>query len=573
MHSPPVQPSSAITSGTGSVRTMCDEVTVRRERSARQRARGRADRQHGGAGAHAAAVGLGGHAGARPRAGRTRASARRRRAALDQPPAQAEREAGGLQRGEVRHAARRRGRPARRSARAPRPRQLHARARARPAPPRPRRRPGRPRRTPAPSTRTGSPTGRTRRPRPRSRHQAPTRGDRLAGGVQQRPRADRRRSARAGTAPTATCDSQKPPLRPLGPWPQTPPSSSATRGAPLEQLPGGPHARVAPADDHDVGVTAPSSGGARLDRSGLLEPPPGGSVTSYLRIVGADGQDPSHRREALRGARPGRRAAGILHALEGQDAPGRGRLRDHLGGRSPGRPGRAGRLRPEAASKWRFADLPIIPDEFKLVPNDERAAKQLRAIHRLMADDDIDRIVNACDAGREGELIFAYVYDLAEVKKPVERLWLSSMTKKAISRGVRAAAPRRGDEAARGGRPLALGGRLGGRHERHPRGEHPPARGVRRRRLARSRADADAGAGGAPRGGDQGVQAGALLAGGGALRGERRARVLAAATWAASGCRPSRTPPRSSRPRPAGRARSRSSSARRSASARSCSTT
>jgi DNA topoisomerase-3 len=82
--------------------------------------------------------------------------------------------------------------------------------------------------------------------------------------------------------------------------------------------------------------------------------------------------------------------------------------------------------------KWRFADLPIIPDEFKLVPNDERSAKQLRAIHKLIADDEIDRIINACDAGREGELIFAYLYDLAEVKKPVERLWLSSMTKKAI---------------------------------------------------------------------------------------------------------------------------------------------
>ncbi|HEY1273818.1 MAG TPA: DNA topoisomerase 3 [Thermoleophilaceae bacterium] len=83
--------------------------------------------------------------------------------------------------------------------------------------------------------------------------------------------------------------------------------------------------------------------------------------------------------------------------------------------------------------KWRFADLPIIPDEFKLVPNDERAKKQLGAIHRLMADDEIDRIVNACDAGREGELIFAYVYDTAKEKKPVERLWLSSMTKSAIT--------------------------------------------------------------------------------------------------------------------------------------------
>ncbi len=83
--------------------------------------------------------------------------------------------------------------------------------------------------------------------------------------------------------------------------------------------------------------------------------------------------------------------------------------------------------------KWRFADLPILPDEFKLTPNDERSAKQLRAIHRLMADDEVETIVNACDAGREGELIFAYLYDLAPVHKPVQRLWLSSMTKSAIS--------------------------------------------------------------------------------------------------------------------------------------------
>jgi DNA topoisomerase-3 len=82
--------------------------------------------------------------------------------------------------------------------------------------------------------------------------------------------------------------------------------------------------------------------------------------------------------------------------------------------------------------KWRYADLPIVPEKFKLVPNDERAKKQLNAIHRLMARDDIDMIVNACDAGREGELIFAYVYETAKVKKPVQRLWLNSMTRKAI---------------------------------------------------------------------------------------------------------------------------------------------
>src|SRR5215218_1314635 len=61
--------------------------------------------------------------------------------------------------------------------------------------------------------------------------------------------------------------------------------------------------------------------------------------------------------------------------------------------------------------KWRFADLPIVPKKWKLVPNDERAKKQLSAVHKLIKDEQVDRIVNACDAGREGELIFAYVYE------------------------------------------------------------------------------------------------------------------------------------------------------------------
>src|SRR3954453_10097520 len=82
--------------------------------------------------------------------------------------------------------------------------------------------------------------------------------------------------------------------------------------------------------------------------------------------------------------------------------------------------------------KWRYADLPIVPPKFKLVPNDAKAEKQLKAIHRLMRSDEIDQIVNACDAGREGELIFAYTYETSKSKKPVKRLWLSSMTRKAI---------------------------------------------------------------------------------------------------------------------------------------------
>src|SRR3954465_14964070 len=82
--------------------------------------------------------------------------------------------------------------------------------------------------------------------------------------------------------------------------------------------------------------------------------------------------------------------------------------------------------------KWRFADLPILPEKFKLIPNDERSRKQLAAVHKLIKRDDVDLIVNACDAGRGGEVIFGYVYETAGVDKPVQRLWLSSMTKKAI---------------------------------------------------------------------------------------------------------------------------------------------
>jgi DNA topoisomerase-3 len=89
----------------------------------------------------------------------------------------------------------------------------------------------------------------------------------------------------------------------------------------------------------------------------------------------------------------------------------------------------------ERLKKWRMADLPIVPDEFRLRPRDAKAKKQLNAIHRLMKRDDVDRIVNGCDAGREGELIFAYIYETSGVDKPVDRLWINSMTKQAIREG------------------------------------------------------------------------------------------------------------------------------------------
>ncbi len=82
--------------------------------------------------------------------------------------------------------------------------------------------------------------------------------------------------------------------------------------------------------------------------------------------------------------------------------------------------------------KWRMADLPIVPDEFKLVVRDERSKKQMSVITKMLKRDDVDEVVNACDAGREGELIFAWTYEKANAKKPVERLWLSSMTTAAI---------------------------------------------------------------------------------------------------------------------------------------------
>src|SRR6201981_140922 len=82
--------------------------------------------------------------------------------------------------------------------------------------------------------------------------------------------------------------------------------------------------------------------------------------------------------------------------------------------------------------KWRMADLPIVPDRFKLGVRDERSKKQMNVVKRLLDRDDTDRVVNACDAGREGELIFAYLYEKAGSKEPVRRLCLNSMPKAAI---------------------------------------------------------------------------------------------------------------------------------------------
>ncbi len=83
--------------------------------------------------------------------------------------------------------------------------------------------------------------------------------------------------------------------------------------------------------------------------------------------------------------------------------------------------------------RWRMDDLPIVPEVFRLQPRDSKASKQLGVIRKLLKRADVERVINACDAGREGELIFAYTYENTGAGKPVQRLWLNSMTKTAIT--------------------------------------------------------------------------------------------------------------------------------------------
>jgi len=84
--------------------------------------------------------------------------------------------------------------------------------------------------------------------------------------------------------------------------------------------------------------------------------------------------------------------------------------------------------------KWSFNRLPLIPPHFTLAPI-ERSAPRLNLLLRLMKRKDVAGLVNACDAGREGELIFRYIAQHARNKKPIERLWLQSMTPQSIREG------------------------------------------------------------------------------------------------------------------------------------------
>ena len=84
--------------------------------------------------------------------------------------------------------------------------------------------------------------------------------------------------------------------------------------------------------------------------------------------------------------------------------------------------------------KWSFAHLPVIPPHFALKPI-EKTESRLKVLNKLIKRKDVESLINACDAGREGELIFNYIAQHSKTTKPVQRLWLQSMTQGAIRDG------------------------------------------------------------------------------------------------------------------------------------------
>ncbi len=88
----------------------------------------------------------------------------------------------------------------------------------------------------------------------------------------------------------------------------------------------------------------------------------------------------------------------------------------------------------EKYKKWNFSTLPILPEEMKLKAISQTRS-QLKVLHKWMNSKEIDSLICATDSGREGELIFRYIYEITKCKKPFERLWISSMTEEAIKEG------------------------------------------------------------------------------------------------------------------------------------------
>ena len=266
---------------------MCEEVTVSRERSARQRARGRADREHGGAGAHAAARRSGHDA-----AGVRRSAARDARVLVDRTPRSirrrrspsASRAGCSVAKSGINTPRRKRG-EAQRARTSPR-RQRDRRARARPARRRPRTARGRPRRTPAPWRRTCSRTGRTRRrrPRPRTRRRSAPRCALEASSSARAGSSPKRSRSAGGRQPHRLAEAAVAPARPVAAdaaLEQRDRAWRRARAAPRPSTCRCSRRRSRPRRPS----SEPLQRGARIGLSGLLQPPAGGSVTPDLRIV------------------------------------------------------------------------------------------------------------------------------------------------------------------------------------------------------------------------------------------------------------------------------------------------
>src|SRR5699024_4851673 len=88
----------------------------------------------------------------------------------------------------------------------------------------------------------------------------------------------------------------------------------------------------------------------------------------------------------------------------------------------------------EKYRKWDIVDLPIFPDNYKYEIS-KYTKKQYGILKKLLTDEKVTQVINACDAAREGELIFRLVYNQAGCKKPIKRLWISSMEDKSIKEG------------------------------------------------------------------------------------------------------------------------------------------
>ena len=107
----------------------------------------------------------------------------------------------------------------------------------------------------------------------------------------------------------------------------------------------------------------------------------------------------------------------------------------------------AGRQFEVKRGKWTFANLPVIPPHFDLRPI-EKSEGAAQVLIKLIKRKDVTALINACDAGREGELIFRYIVQYAKANKPIQRLWLQSMTPAAIREGFAHLRTRRGNAAA-----------------------------------------------------------------------------------------------------------------------------